>query len=189
MIANKRRNGCARRRLGAIEREILDDLSGGDLLYGFLLSARSTRRMFKLARERATYRYRRKCAIERLKDAQFVQQRGNRLAITEAGAGALGGAVSATAALLKKRAPWDRRWRMVVFDIPEKYRRLRNQVRGILKRAGFKQLQQSVWIFPYECEELVQLIQRESELAPHILYGVLERIEGEKGLMRQFGLK
>lgn len=78
---------------------------------------------------------------------------------------------------------------MVVFDIPEKYRRLRNQVRAILKRAGFKQLQQSVWIFPYECEELVQLIQQESELAPHILYGVLEKIEGGKGLMRQFGLK
>lgn len=174
------------RQLGSIEREVLEDLSAGDLLYGFLLSARSTRRMFKLARERALYRYRRKLAIERLKHLQFVRQRSNTLEITKDGIGALGQVVGKTASLLRKDAKWDHRWRIVVFDIPEKYRRLRNQIRTILKRAGFIQLQQSVWIFPHECAELVQFIQRESRLTPHILYGVLERIEGEDKLKHQF---
>ena len=184
-----RKNIARSRQLGTIEREVLDELTGGDLLYGFLLSARSTRRMFKLARERANYRYRRKLAIERLEELQFIRRRGKALSITEHGADALGQAIDKTARLLKKNAPWDHRWRMVVFDIPEKYRRLRNQVRTILKRVGFIQLQQSVWIFPHECEEFVQFIQRESQLAPHILYGVLEKIEGEKELMRRFRIR
>ena len=184
-----RKNAGRRRRLGAIEREVLDELSAGDLLYGFLLSAHSTRRMFKLARERANYRYRRRLAIERLEGLQLIRRRGNALSITEHGADALGQVIDKTARLLKKRTPWDRRWRMVVFDIPEKYRRLRNQIRAILKRAGFVQLQQSVWIFPHECAEFVQFIQRESQLAPHILYGVLEKIEGEKELIRRFHLR
>lgn len=185
----RRANAHRRKRLGAIEREVLEDLSAGDLLYGFLLSARSTRRMFRLAREHALYRYRRKLAVERLKEIQFIRERSGRLSITDLGTNALGRVIERTAGLLKNGRTWDHRWRVVVFDIPEKYRRLRNQIRAILKRAGFVQLQQSVWIFPHECEELVQFIQRESHLAPHILYGVLERIQGEKELRRRFHLK
>lgn len=34
---------------------------------------------------------------------------------------------------------------LVVFDIPEKHRRVRDIIRGFLKECGFKQLQKSVW--------------------------------------------
>lgn len=178
-----------RRKLGNIERDVLNELSCGDLLYGFLLSAHSTRRMFKLARERANYRYRREIAIKRLEKLRFIRKRGKALSITQNGADALGLAIDKTALLLKRNTSWDRRWRMVTFDVPERFRRHRNHVRAILKRAGFVQLQQSVWIFPHECEEFVQFLRRESQLAPHILYGVLEKIEGEKELMRRFHLR
>ena len=33
--------------------------------------------------------------------------------------------------------PWDRKWRIVIFDIPERYRELRDRVRYVLKKAGF----------------------------------------------------
>lgn len=177
-----------RHRLGAIERSVLEDLSAGDLLYGFLLSARSNRLMFKRAREHAQFRYRKKLAIERLKDLKFITERGQKLSLTDRGADILGGAIRSTAALLRNDTRWDHRWRIVVFDIPEKYRVLRNQVRGILKRAGFVQLQQSVWIFPHDCEELIQLIRRESALSKYILYGVLEKIESEERLRKVFRL-
>src|SRR3989338_1597585 len=175
------------RRLGPIEKDILNELTLGDLLYSFLLSGHSTRQFFKLAHERATYRHRRKLAIERLAREQFIQIRGSRLSITETGQNALGQVVSNTFALLKKAA-WDRKLRIVVFDIPEPYAALRNMVRGILKKAGFLKLQQSVWVFPHECEELVTLIKTESRLSQYILYGVLERIEDEDRLRRLFRL-
>ena len=175
------------RGLGAVEREVLEQLSFGDMLFGYLLSAGSTGRMFKLARERATYCYRRKRAIARLMELEFIHRSGQKLSLTDAGNNALGKTVEKTRALLNKKH-WDGKWRVAIFDIPQKYSPLRRKVRDVLKRAGFIQLQQSVWIFPHESEDLVKLIKKESQLAQFILYGVLERIENEKRLLKLFRL-
>jgi DNA-binding transcriptional regulator PaaX len=83
---------------------------------------------------------------------------------------------------------WDGKWRMVTFDIPEEFKEQRDRVREILKRAGFVKLQQSVWIFPHDCEELTKLIKEETHLANHILYGVLEKIEHDESLCKVFSL-
>lgn len=174
------------KRIGRLEREILVELTAGDLLYGFTFSMRSARRMYKLARERAAYRYRLNRATQRLLEQKFILEQSGRLTITDKGRSVLGTAVTETRMLLGTK--WDGKWRIVVFDIPEKYGVLRKLVRDVLKRAGFALLQRSVWIFPYECDELVQLIQRESKLSSHILYGVLERIEGDRNLRKHFRL-
>lgn len=46
---------------------------------------------------------------------------------------------------------WDGKWRVVVFDIPEKRRQARNLLRGSLKRWGFIPWQQSVWATKKNC--------------------------------------
>lgn len=43
---------------------------------------------------------------------------------------------------------WDKRWLIVVFDISEKSKSIRNNFRGKLKSLGFGMLQESVWINP-----------------------------------------
>ncbi len=43
---------------------------------------------------------------------------------------------------------WDGKWRMVVFDLPENKRGLRNELRRQLRAAKFGGLQGSVWISP-----------------------------------------
>lgn len=49
---------------------------------------------------------------------------------------------------------WDKKWRIIIFDIPEKQRkRARNALREKLQRLGFYQLQKSVWAHPYPCEK------------------------------------
>ncbi len=176
----KRRHG-----LGAIERDIMQQLSLGDFLYAFLLSGRSSRAFYRLARERAAYRFRRKRAIKHLTVLGYVRERGDHLAITEKGRAALGETIRATRQLLGKRS-WDGKWRIVSFDIPERFAVMRDRVRSILKRAGFVQLHRSVWIFPHECEELIKLIKDESSLSAYILYGVLERIENGAKLRKIF---
>lgn len=143
--------------------------------------------MYRLAYEHAAYRHRRKRALERLIDLDYIRERGDQLTITEDGRNALGIAVRKIRQLLGTQA-WDHKWRIVAFDIPEKYAVLRNKVRELLKRAGFVKFQQSIWIFPHECEELVQLIKNESQLSKHILYGVLDHIEDEDRLKKLFRL-
>lgn len=45
---------------------------------------------------------------------------------------------------------WDRRWRVIVFDIEELTRSTRNGVRRKLKELGFGMFQESVYISPYD---------------------------------------
>lgn len=50
--------------------------------------------------------------------------------------------------ILNLTQKWDKRWLIVVFDISEKSKSVRNNLRGKLKSLGFGMLQESVWISP-----------------------------------------
>lgn len=176
-----------KKRIGKIEREILERLTLGDLVYGFLLSGTSTKRLRRLSRERAMERYYRKKAIERLSTLEFIRVQGGKLIITNTGKTALGSVVLENVARLKD-TPWDGKWRIVFFDIPKEYNSLRDRVRFVLKKAGFVQLQQSIWVFPHDCRELAELLKEESGLSKHIMYGVLERISNEDSVKKLFKL-
>lgn len=88
-----------------------------------------------------------------------------------------------------KKKYWDKKWHIVIFDIPERKRKIRNMLRFYLKRIGFIQIQGSVWIFPYECIELVALIKSNFKLQDEVLYITADSIEGENKLIKKFNLK
>ena len=48
---------------------------------------------------------------------------------------------------------WDKKWRIVIFDIPQELHNKRNIFRQKLRSMGFYMLQKSVFVFPYECRE------------------------------------
>lgn len=48
---------------------------------------------------------------------------------------------------------WDKKWRVIIFDVPENMRRERNIFRSKLKSFNFYMLQKSVFISPYPCAE------------------------------------
>lgn len=50
---------------------------------------------------------------------------------------------------LAKSKRWDGKWRILLFDIPEKVRGKRDFFRKELCDFGFYQLQKSVWVYPY----------------------------------------
>lgn len=53
---------------------------------------------------------------------------------------------------------WDKKWRLIVFDIPATSNIIRDVFRGKLKEFGFYQLQKSTWIYPFECKEEINLL-------------------------------
>lgn len=53
---------------------------------------------------------------------------------------------------------WDKKWRMVIFDIPNKFVKAREALRKKLKELGFYQLQKSVWAYPYPCQDEILFI-------------------------------
>lgn len=47
--------------------------------------------------------------------------------------------------------PWDGKWRVVIWDIPEKRKAVRDLLRYKLKVLGFERLQKSVWVSKKNC--------------------------------------
>lgn len=88
----------------------------------------------------------------------------------------------------KKPKRWDGKWRVLIFDIPEKRRRLRVHVRQALISLGFVRLQDSVWVYPYDCEDIITMFKIDRHIGKDVLYMVVDRIENDKHLRLSFGL-
>ena len=67
-------------------------------------------------------------------------------------------ALYAGAYIIPMPALWDGKWRLVMFDVPEKRKKVRDILRMLLRSAGFIHFQDSAWIQPYPCDELVTLL-------------------------------
>lgn len=65
---------------------------------------------------------------------------------------------------------WDKKWRVVIYDIPESKRSARNQIRQLLKGLGFRQLQISVWAHPLPCYKQFQAIRKAYGIEKHLLF-------------------
>lgn len=120
---------------------------------------------------------------------RFVEKKGKKyIEITEAGrrAFAVEVAKAQLAASCGKR--WDKRWRLVMFDIPQYRRRDRDHLRKVVRECGFLRLQDSVWVFPYDCEELIALLKADMRIGKDVLYAIVETIENDGWIKKHFGL-
>ncbi len=90
--------------------------------------------------------------------------------------------------VLKLPFRWDKKWRVLIFDIKEGKRRVRDQLRRELSGFGFVRLQDSVWVYPYECNEYIVLLKSSFKIGKEILYLVVESIENDRWLKKEFGL-
>lgn len=79
---------------------------------------------------------------------------------------------------------WDGRWRIVMFDIPEKMRLARDVLRDKLKDLGFKQVQKSVWVSPYECQNEINFIGSVYGVEQYINYVVAEKADFSEALRK-----
>jgi len=86
----------------------------------------------------------------------------------------------------KMRKKWDRKWRIVIFDIPERNRYIREKIRKDLINYGFMRLQDSVWIYPHDCEEFIVLLKADARIGKNLLYIVASAVEYDKNVKRMF---
>lgn len=87
---------------------------------------------------------------------------------------------------LKRPKKWDRKWRVLIFDIKETRKGTRDRLRFTLKRIGFVLLQDSVWVYPYDCEDFVNLMKADYKIGTELLYLIVDRIEGDVKLKKYF---
>ena len=90
---------------------------------------------------------------------------------------------------IAKPKKWDKKWRLVIFDIPHLQRTERNAFRSKLKELGFCQLQKSVWIHAFDCKEEIKLLREFFGLSrKQVQILLVERIEDDASLGKFFNL-
>lgn len=90
---------------------------------------------------------------------------------------------------IKRPKKWDKKWRVVIFDIKEYRRKTRDKLRITLINLGFVKLQNSVWVFPYDCEDIIVMLKADFRIGKDVLYMTVDKIENDKWLKKEFSLK
>jgi DNA-binding transcriptional regulator PaaX len=81
---------------------------------------------------------------------------------------------------------WDGFWRLVIFDIPEDKKTVREGLRNKLRHFGFYPLQKSVFVFPYDCEKEIYELADFFELGDNLQIFLVKSLGRKEGETRQF---
>ncbi len=149
-------------------------------------------RLLKMTGINARLRYRTKTVLGRLKqkgEIEFVEHDGKKyVRLTERGEQSL--ALTSQKLTLTDTKPkrWDKRYRLVMFDIPETRKKVREYLRFQMREIGFLRIQDSAWVYPYDCEEFVALLKADLHIGKDVLYAVVEEIENDAWIRKHFDL-
>ena len=90
--------------------------------------------------------------------------------------------------LKEKKVAWDGMWRMVAFDIPEEHRKKRNALRYRLQMAEFYELQESLFLYPHDCEREIRDFIKLFKLEGRVRFGLLKFIDNQGDIKDMFGI-
>ncbi len=130
-------------------------------------------------------------SLERLKKNNLIlwekTDKGNFMRLTQKGEAKLR-QLEVNDYKIEKPKRWDGKWRLLAFDIKEERKNLRNKIRFTLKQIGFMRLQDSLWIYPYDCEDLIMLLKVDFKVGKDLIYIISDSVENDKNLRREFNL-
>ncbi len=128
-----------------------------------------------------------KRTIARLKNQQLVEQIGRSYILTPRGKRWI---LKYTLEDLEIGKPkeWDNKWRMVIYDVARHKAALRNIFRSTIRRLGFYNVQESVWIYPYACEKEINFLRDYCDMGNDVIYVIAHKIENDAVYKAHFGL-
>ena len=177
-----------RTRKNELKRIILDTVKLAGLVSVFVIAPNVLGAMAKLGIIRSPRQkdiVTRSC--DRLVKSGLLKWENRKLRLTSKGVTALH-TLEAREIAMRKPRRWDRKWRVLIFDIPEYRKHVRNRIRYTLRSIGFIHLQHSVWIYPYDCEDLITLLKADFHVGRDMLYMIVDSLEGDAPIKKRFGL-
>ncbi len=88
----------------------------------------------------------------------------------------------------EKLKHWDKKWRLISFDVPGRQNSKRDRIRSLLKEFDFYQLQKSVWICPNFVSKNLWKTLVDCELDKYCKTMIVDVIEGDEEFKRHFKL-
>jgi len=181
------------RKLGATTQKILLLLAGGMAL-GL---SRSPHQQFKIAKKinRAWQEINRKKlqdSISNLYKSRMIEMKENKNGVIEMTLTDKGKRVvfvyNFEQMKISKMKIWDKKWRIITFDIPERFKKARNALRDKLQELGFAKYQKSVFIYPYECKNEIDFVIEFFNIRPYVRYIEAKNCDDELNFKKYFEL-
>ena len=181
------------RRMGMVQQAILATVAISGIIAVGLVAPKALEILGRVPAVRRQFMYRSGNILSDMAKEGYVtfeEKKGARFArITPEGKAALMRRGSLMFNALQRPRRWDKRWRVIIFDIPEYRRVTRDALRKMMQSFGFYRLQDSVWVYPYDCEDVVALAKAELKIGASVLYMVVEKIENDQRLKEEFLLR
>ncbi len=134
-----------------------------------------------------------KRAVEKLYESKLIEEKENKDGTTTITLSEEGVKRALTFDLdkikIKKPKKWDGKWRIVLFDVPEKKRVIRDALRHYIQNVGMYEYQKSVFISPYDCKDEIEYIIEVNEAKKFVRFVVADSIDNELHFKTIFGLK
>lgn len=89
---------------------------------------------------------------------------------------------------IKRPPKWDGYFWIVMFDIPEKRKRVRDALRYHLKKMDFYELQKSVFVLPFPCVKEIKFLAEYYNIRKHIRMIEARSIDHEQEIIKRFKL-
>lgn len=87
---------------------------------------------------------------------------------------------------IEKPNKWDGKWRIIIFDIPISKNSERFLLRKKIKEIGFYKLQNSVFVHPYPCFEVVKYLRDYFGVSAEVEYIEANSLESQNRLISSF---
>ena len=87
-----------------------------------------------------------------------------------------------------KKRTWDGKWWIIMFDIPENARQVRNHLRKLLLRYGFLPIQASVYITPKEPNPYASTYLNKSGLIRYLRIARIDKLDNANEFIKKFNL-
>lgn len=84
---------------------------------------------------------------------------------------------------------WDGTWRLVIYDISRNKKNFAESFRKTLKRLDVLKLQESVYLTPFKCEEIIKYFREIYQISDEVQILKVKNLENEEAYKKYFGLK
>lgn len=177
-----------RRKIGEKEKKILKFLLRGTLLASALVTPNMAKLIYSLDKMSKNEKYYHKKRFENLHEKGLIYLSGEKVKLSKKGKLLLA-KIDTENIEIEKPKKWDGIWQIVSYDIPVDKNPERDYFRNKLIYWGFKKVQKSIWVLPYEAEEEIAITARSLSINPHVMYFTTNHLPNEEKYLKLFNLE
>lgn len=181
-----RLKGFKRLKLGPNEKEIIKLVGAGMLVAASVVAPNLPQALKPFLKRHGPKGF--KKTLERLEEKGVIYLGGEKIKLTKKGL-ALQQEIQSQELEIEKPDEWDNIWRLVSYDIPDYLKKERDWFRQNLERLGFEKVQESLWVYPYECKEAIAVLAQSLKLSPHVIVMTTDYLPRQAKWKRIFRLR